>query len=244
MLKIAVLFFVFRASSSVLLNSKWRLFASDALARMTPYLTKKTNRTTAGNGKYALSFTTGALLRQESVLVAGLFLEQGDWNLVREVAVKNNILQTRTAKSSLRLVQEISSRLKSLNINELKLLVEGTVHDQGHVLWLALCRRYRFIADFAIEILREKLLSLQTELHYEDFEVFFNQKAEWHPELDAIKPITKVKARGMLFKMLREADLLSADNRIHPALLSPVFLDTLDSQRRADLMFFPTLQSQ
>jgi hypothetical protein len=206
--------------------------------------TKRTIHTASHAGKYALSFTTGALLGQESVKLAELFLEHGDWNLVREVAVQNNILQTRTAKSSVRLFQEISSRLKSLNDDELTLLVEGTVQDQGHVLWLALCRRYKFIADFAVEVLREQLLSLQPELHYEDFEVFFNKKAEWHPELEAIKPITKVKARGMLFKMLREADLLSADNRIHPAMLSPLFLEAIDSDRRADVMFFPTLQSQ
>jgi hypothetical protein len=206
--------------------------------------TKRTTHAASDAGKYALSFTTGALLRQESVKLAGLFLEKGDWNLVREVAIQNNILQTRTAKSSVRLFQEISSRLKGINDDELTLLVEGTVQDQGHILWLALCRRYKFIADFAVEVLREKLLSLQPELNYEDFELFFHKKAEWHPELDAIKPITKVKARGMLFKMLREADLLSTDNRIQPAMLSPLFLETIDFDRRTDVIFFPTLQSQ
>lgn len=206
--------------------------------------TQKKSHTVSPGGKYALSFTTGALLRQESVKLAELFIQLGDWNLVREVTVQNNVLQTRTVKSSVRLFQEISSRLKTLNPDQLKLLVGGTVQEQGYVLWLALCRRYKFIGDFAVEVLREKLLTLQTELHYQDFEVFFQQKAEWHTELDAIKPITKVKARGMLFKMLRDAELLSGNNRINPALLSPLFLEAIDSERRDDVMFFPTIESR
>jgi hypothetical protein len=192
--------------------------------------------------RYALSFTTGALLYQESVNLATLFIELDNWSLVREVAVDKNLLQMRTSKSSVRLCQEICSRLKTLNNNELKLLVGGTVQDRGHILWLALCRRYKFIQDFAVEVLREKLLSFQTELDYEDFEIFFNKKAEWHTELNALKLVTKAKARGILFKMLREADLLSTENRINPTMLSPFFLDAIDSEKRDEVMFFPVLE--
>jgi Putative inner membrane protein (DUF1819) len=192
--------------------------------------------------RYALSFTTGALLYQESVNLATLFIELDNWSLVREVAVEKNLLQMRTSKSSVRLCQEICSRLKTLNNNELKLLVAGTVQDRGHILWLALCRRYKFIQDFAVEVLREKLLSFQTELDYEDFEIFFSKKAEWHTELDALKLVTKAKARGILFKMLREADLLSAENRINPTMLSPFFLDAIGSEKRDEVVFFPVLE--
>ncbi|MDJ0531185.1 MAG: DUF1819 family protein [Xenococcaceae cyanobacterium MO_207.B15] len=172
-------------------------------------------KTTSNTKKYSFSFTTGGLLYQESVRLATLFAEFGNWNHVRNLVVDQNLLQTRTQKASVRLCREICSRLKTLGEKEINLLVDGIVKDKGYILWLALCRRYKFIRDFAVEVLREKPLNLETELQIEDFEFFFNQKAEMHDELEALKPETKKKGQRTLFKMLREADLLSTENRIY-----------------------------
>ncbi|WP_036488139.1 DUF1819 family protein [Myxosarcina sp. GI1] len=194
--------------------------------------------------KYAFSFVIGGLLYQESVRFAALFVELGNWKRARELAVEQNLLQTRTAKTSERLCREICSRLKTLNEKELKLLVDGTVRDRGYILWLAVCRRYKFIRDFAVEILREKFLNLETELDRKDFEVFFARKAEWHDELEALKPMTKAKGRRTLFKMLREADLLSPENRIYPAMPSASLINAVFQERHKEALFFPLLKSQ
>lgn len=201
-------------------------------------------KTSTNTKKYSFSFTAGSLLYQESIGLATLFVEFGNWNHVRDIVVDRNLLQTRTKKSSVRLCREICSRLKTLGEKELNLLVDGTIQDRGYILWLAVCRRYKFIRDFAIEVLREKLLNLETELDYEDFEVFFNQKAEWHDELEALKPETKVKGRRTLFKMLREADLLSPENRIYPALPSASLINAVFLERQKEVLFFPLLESQ
>ncbi len=198
---------------------------------------------TSNTKRYSFSFTTGSLLYQESVRLATLFVEFGNWNHVRDLVVDQNLLQTRTEKSSIRLCREICSRLKTLDKKELNLLVEGTVRDRGYILWLAVCRRYKFIRDFAVEVLREKLLNLETELNYKDFEVFFDRKAEWHDELEALKPVTKSHGRRMLFKMLREADLLSAENRIYPAMPSASFVNAIFLERQKEALFFPLLES-
>jgi hypothetical protein len=60
--------------------------------------------------------------------------------------------------------------------------------------------------------------------------------------LDALKLVTKAKARGILLKMLREADLLSAENRISPTMWSPFFLDAIGSEKRDEVVFFPILE--
>ena len=73
--------------------------------------------------KYSMSFTTAALLHQESVNLAELYLEQGDWNEVRNEVIARNLLQTRTTSSAKRICREICSRLKHLNKDELALLV-------------------------------------------------------------------------------------------------------------------------
>ena len=194
--------------------------------------------------KYSMSFTTGSLFHQESVKLAALFLETQDWNLVRDRVLSKNLLQFRTVNTSKRVCREVCSRLKTLNENELDLLAHGTIQEQSYLLWLAVCRRYKFIADFAAEIVREKYISLQFALDYEDFDFFFNKKSEWHEELDQIKPATRIKSRQILFKMLREADLLSSNNVINPAMLSPQLLGTISEEHRQNLLIFPAFESE
>ncbi len=193
--------------------------------------------------RYSMSFTTGTLFHLESVRIAGLFLELNDWNTVRKTVIANNALQARTFNTLKRVCREIISRLKTLGSDELDLLVKSNSQEQGYILWLAVCRRYTFIADFASEVLRERHISLKTDLHYADFDFFFNKTSEWHPELDEISPATRKKLRQVLFKILREADLLSPDHTIKAALLSPRFLAAIPYGNRSDIEVFPVFES-
>ena len=178
-------------------------------------------------------------MSRESAILAALFLEFGNWDTVRNTILTENLLQTRTLTSAQRVCREVISRLKTLNPSELDLLVQGTAQEQGYLLWIAICRCYKFIADFAVEIIRERYLGLKIDLHYEDFDSFFNKKSEWHPELDTIQPATRNKLRQVLFKILRDAELLNANNTINTALLSPRLLEAIPSGNRRDILFFP-----
>lgn len=190
-----------------------------------------------------MSFTTGSLFHRESVKLAALYLELGDWNAVRDKVISNNLLQTRTLNTLKRVCREVISRLKTLSIEELNFLVEANPQEQGYLLWLATCRRYRFIADFAIEVLRERYITLKTDVNHEDFDSFFNRKSEWHAELDAIQPTTRNKLRQVLFRILREAGLLASNNIINAAILSPELLNAISHNNRRDVLFLPVFES-
>lgn len=190
-----------------------------------------------------MSFTTGSLYHRESVNLAELYIEFKDWNVVRDKVLSVNLLQARTLNTSKRVCREIISRLKNLSSNELSLLVEANPQEQGYLLWLAICRRYRFIADFAIEVLRERYITLKSDLSYEDFDSFLNKKSEWHSELDEIRPTTRNKLRQVLFKILREAGLLTAKNTINAAMLSQRILEAIPHDKRRDILFFPAFES-
>lgn len=193
--------------------------------------------------RYSKSFTTGSLFHRESVKLAALYLELGDWNAVRDKVISNNLLQTRTLNTLKRVCREVISRLKTLSIEELDFLVEANPQEQGYLLWLATCRRYRFIADFAIEVLRERYITLKTDVNHEDFDSFFNRKSEWHAELDAIQPTTRNKLRQVLFRILREAGLLASNNIINAAILSPRLLNAIPHNNRRDVLFLPVFES-
>jgi len=193
--------------------------------------------------KYKMSFTTGGLFRQESVEIARLYLQLNNWNIVRDKVLTENVLQTRTITSSKRIVREICSRLKKLSLDELNLLVEGSAQEQGYLLWMAVCRHYKFIADFAVEVIRERYITLNQNLQYEDFDFFFNKKSEWHDEIELIKPTTRKKLRQVFFKMLREADLLTKNNTIIGAMLTPRLLDTIQRGDNKEIFIFPAFES-
>jgi hypothetical protein len=193
--------------------------------------------------KYSLSFVGGALFYQESVRLAGLYLREGDWNEVRDEVIARNLLQARTTSSAKRLCREICSRLKRLNRDELELLVEGDHQEQAYLLWIAVCRHHRFIYEFSAEVIRERFLTLRYDLGYEDFDAFFNAKMEWHEELEKVATTTRNKLRQVLFRMLREAEILNSDNSIIPATLSPRLINVLCGHASQDLYLFPVMET-
>ncbi len=194
--------------------------------------------------KYCMSFTTGGLFIRESLDLAQMYLSLGDWDSTRDKAIDYNQLQVRTLSSRKRLFREISARLKTLTLSELEFLLDSTIQDQAYLLWLAVCRRYTFIANFSVEVLRERYITLKSDLTYEDFDSFFNRKSELHLELDEISPATRNKLRQVLFKILREADLLTANNMIHAAMLSPRLFELIHQGNRREVLFFPIFESE
>jgi hypothetical protein len=192
------------------------------------------------NSRYALSFTTGALLAREAALLAPVYLEERDWEKTRDRAVGDNLLQARTYRTGVRLVRETVKRLSALTEQELELIGDLTATERGHLMWVAACRRYSLIAEFAEEVLRERFLLLAPTLTYEDFDSFVRGKALWHDELAAITDSTKQKLRSTVFKMLAEAELLSETQHIVPAVLSERLLSLLNLRTPSDIRFFPT----
>ncbi len=189
--------------------------------------------------RYRLSFTTGGLFVHEAPLVAACYLQVGNWQATREHVKASNLFQVRTTAAVTRIGKEVSARLEHLDADELACLLDSSRRDQAYLLWAAACRRYTFIRDFAVEVLREHFLLLRRQVALVDYDGFYSGKALWHAELEEVALSTQLKLRQNLFRMLREADLLSARHMIHPARLSPHLAQLLARQGRDDLLIFP-----
>jgi len=183
--------------------------------------------------RYALSFTSGALLAREAEIAAGLYLREHDWTRARRLIRDDNLLQTRVASSSARLAREVVQRLAVLSDQELELLLEAAPSERRLLLWVAACRRYALIGDFAEEVVRERFLRLTPTLEPERFDVFLREKSLWHPELAALAASTTAKLRQNVFRMLADASLL-ADGVIQRALPTERLLDLLRARRTSD----------
>ena len=169
---------------------------------------------------YNMSFSSGGLFFNESLRIAEIYLENKDWKLVRDNVLNNNILQASTESSLKRTTREVIPRLRLLSGDQLKLLISGSRQEQNFLLWLGVCKRHEFIKDFAVEIIREKYLRLSYELTQLDYDIFYNRKSEWHPELEKISESTRKKLRQVLFRIIREAELVTGEGMIVPVFFT------------------------
>ena len=192
---------------------------------------------------YRISFTSGSLYHRESVKLAELYPSYGDWERVSAHALRDNVLQARTESTAKRTCREVIARLKTLNGSEVSFLVEANHQDQAHLLWVAVCRLYRFVADFAVEVLHERFVAMKLDLSFEDFDAFYNRKSEWHSELDNASASTRDKLRQVLFRMLREAGLLAKDKTISAILPSPRLVELLRQNNPDEFFYFPVHES-
>lgn len=195
---------------------------------------------TAPASRYALSFTSGALLMREALITAPVYLREHDWSKVRAVIEQDNLLQARTVASGRRFAREVTQRLSVLSDDEIELLIDTTATERGHLLWAAVCRRYDLIGEFAEEVVRERFLLLASTLTYEDYDSFVHGKALWHTELTEVKDSTLRRLRSNVFRMLNEAGLLSDGGHLLQAVLSHRVADALRTRSPSDLRFFPT----
>ncbi|HQT89707.1 MAG TPA: DUF1819 family protein [Acidiphilium sp.] len=189
-----------------------------------------------------MSFAVGGLLLNESIEVARLHAPSETWDATLRRALDEGITSLPKAASRRRTLREIVNRISTLNDEELDYLVdEADRHDQQALLWLATCRAYRFVREFATEVIRERYLSYQLHLPLESFDILFAAKAEWDDGLAGISSTTRSKLRQVLFRMMREANVISNDNQILSVYVSPRLKMLVGEKRPQDFVLFPGL---
>jgi len=189
---------------------------------------------------YKMSFSTGGLFLNETLAVARLHVVGEPWSVTISRALAEGATSLPKAASQRRTLREIVNRLSTLTDMERDyLLTQADRDDQLALLWLATCRAYRFVREFATDVLRERHLSFQLDLPLESFDILFAAKAEWDDGLASISPSTRAKLRQVLFRMMREAHVISDDSRIQSAIVSSRLRAMLEQDCPADLVLFP-----
>ena len=189
--------------------------------------------------KYLLSFTAASLSYSESVKIAEVYSSCKDWDETKRIIEENNLHQSRTGSRTVRTYRELAQRLQLLSIEQMELLVEGNIQEQRYLLWFTVCNRYKFIQEFATEVIHEKFMSMDFELTELDYDAFFNRKADWHEELDSITNSTKNKLKQVVFRMLKEAGITTDENMIVQALLSKRLIEVLSPDAPISYQIFP-----
>lgn len=189
---------------------------------------------------YLMSFGVGGLWLNESLAVARLHVEGEPWEQTILSALEQGATSLPKVASNRRTLREISHRLAQLTSEERRfMLQEADRTDQLALLWLATCRTYRFVGELAVEVIRERYLSYQFDLPLEAFDILFDAKAEWDEGLAKLSNSTRKKLRQVLFRIMREAEILTRDNRIQTAILSPRLKALVEGKSPSELAYFP-----
>ncbi|WP_426039695.1 DUF1819 family protein [Brevundimonas sp. DC300-4] len=192
-----------------------------------------------------MSFAVGGLHLNESVEIARLHVPSESWEITLHRALEAGIASLPKAESRRRMLRETVVRVSTLSAEEIDYLVhDADRSEQQALLWLATCRAYRFVREFATEVLRERYLSRRFDLPLESFDILFAAKAEWDERLAGITPATRTKLRQILFRIMREANVVTEDRKIVSTFISLRLRSMIGHHNQHDLMIFPGLQDQ
>lgn len=191
------------------------------------------------NEQYVLSFTAGGLLYHESITVAETYSKCRRWDETINQINDQNLLQSRVHSTTVRKLREICHRLKGLSEEGIELLINGSRSEQNMLLWLACCKRYKLLAEFAKEVLHDKFIRLDFAVSVDDVDRFMDSKSLWHEELENITDNTKTKLQTVIMRMLREAELTSKNDIIQPKLLSANLVRVIASDSIELFALFP-----
>ena len=176
----------------------------------------------------------------ESLAIAKAYRPGEAWACARERLLAQGASSLPKLASQTRALREVYDRIGHLSDAErYHLSAEADRAGQQAVIWLAICRTYRFVREFAVEVINERYQSWRLDLGHEVFDRFLADKAECDPSLAALSSSTAAKLRQVLFRILREAGLRSAEGRIQPIWLSGHIKRLIEESNPADLRIFP-----
>ena len=193
---------------------------------------------------YSFGFTVGGgLLLQEANLVVSMFDPHIESSIVARRIADSKVLGQRTQATGSRVSSELVKRFSNLTEDEINYFKSAYSEDQTALLWIAACRTYKLLGEFATLVVRDKFLSLSTLLEAYDFESFLRQRALWSEEISQLTESTQYKLRQSTFLMLREVGILSSENVIHERELSSSLLEVITRSKPNGIEFFTSHQS-
>ena len=176
----------------------------------------------------------------ESLAIARAYRFGERWADARERLLAQGASSLPKLASQTRALREVYDRIGHLSDAERRYLsAEADRAEQQAMMWLAICRTYRFIHEFSVEVINERYQSWRLDLGLEVFDRFLAEKAETDPALAELSSSTCAKLRQVLFRILREAGLRSIEGRIQPIWLSGRMKRLIEESNPADLRVFP-----
>jgi hypothetical protein len=186
--------------------------------------------------KYNLAFTAGALLYNESLIFIQAIDHIEDY-LKNEFIVDSDVLITNAESSRKRIKSELDKRLKNLDIDYLEKFSLFIEQDQKIILFLAICKTYSIITEFALEVVYNKWKNFDNELSTYDFKYFLSSKLS-EEQLNSISAHSLYKLSQVAVKMFKDVGVFKED-KLSSIHISNELVDLL--KVKGDTWFLPCI---
>jgi hypothetical protein len=182
--------------------------------------------------KYNFSFTGFSLRTNEMAKVAEAKSFGNSIEMVDFGAGNKNTGQRRLA--------EIKKRLNQFTESQLELFLSGDFITKKQLAFLSVCKTHRFLRDFLVEVLREKVLLFDYEISEGDYISFYRRKMELHPEMEKLTERTEKAIHQVTFKILEQAGIIDSvkNKSIQPQLLDANIIRVITSDNKNWLKIF------
>ena len=160
-----------------------------------------------------------AAMTDVSVKIAKLYLELQDWKALQIIVLEERKLPQKTLAGQKRVIAEIRFQLEHLSEEEMLLLSQSELVTQRLLIHLAACKAYRFLHNFTVSVLREKMLVYDDVLNNFDFHKFWEEESLLHPEVARLGDVSQQQIRRAVFRFLAEIGL--TDSNKEPRIQTP-----------------------
>ena len=173
--------------------------------------------------RYKADLTAGALKVPESRLIASLLLEQVDRQGWQKAIVDQNVLQTRSQATAIRLMRLIKGRLQAMEAELWKLVRDGTGLVATHAVLAAAVKHSLLLGDFLDLVVREQYRVFRPALTYQLWDEYLDGCRERDPDMPVWNESTKKRLRSSIFQSLAQAGYLEDTCSL---MLQPVHIAT------------------
>ena len=178
------------------------------------------------NKQYDLSYTAGALISDYFDAVMNEIKDFDQFKIGEEV-IHHSVVAANAESSQKRYTQELNKRIKQLNKPIFDYYFHSDSNNKKVIQFYTVCKTYSIIAEFMIEVVRNKWLNLNFNLEPYDFNNYLSEKLEETNSLDRVTDKTIYKLTQVFFKMLQELGMYKKEKfntiKIDPQLMQLLY---------------------
>lgn len=154
---------------------------------------------------YKADITAGSLKVAESRIVAGLLLRKVNADGWEKAIIEDNVLQTRSEATAIRIGRLIRKRLELMNPDLWRLVRDGTGTVATHAVLAAAVKHSPLLGDFLDLVVREQYRLFNTALSNKLWDDYLDDCRGRDPDMPIWNESTRKRLRSSVFQILAQA---------------------------------------
>jgi hypothetical protein len=180
--------------------------------------------------KYSADITAGSLKLTESRIVADLLLRGVDSRAWRQSILTENVLQSRTPATAIRLSRLIKKRLELMEPEFWKMVRDGTSSIATQAILAAAIKHSPLLGDFLDLVVREQYRIFSRTLSNKLWDDYLDGCRGRDPDMPVWNESTRKRLRSSVFQILAQAGYLenTESKKLQTVHIAPQVLGYLE----------------